>query len=264
MDRYGISWEQLGEKAKQSQINQMAEQFILDFQVLTQAGADVNFVIEKMSGSVNEFVQTAIRTGTEVPFAMQPMLQKMLEMGLLTDASGAALADLSSITFAESMTQGFGRVVEAINHLTRALGYDLPNAANAAADGMNAAFDRVHVPHFDGERSDDVSDASPDNIVEERMHSGGMLWRRMHGGGLASDEVPIIGQTGEFVMSRRGVRANGTSLLNAMNAGATVGGSGGTPMVKVIIERDGTEEASYLMPFIAEEAYRLGLVPRSN
>lgn len=141
MDRYGISWEQLGEKAKQSQINQMAEQFITDFQVLTQAGADVNFIIEKMSGSVNEFIQTALRTGTEVPIAMKPMLDKMLEMGLLTDASGAKLESLGGITFSESLTQGIDRIVTAIQHLAKALGYDIPNAvatANGALAGLQA------------------------------------------------------------------------------------------------------------------------------
>lgn len=146
MDRYGISWEQLGVKAKQSQIDQMAIQFIADFQLLTQAGAEVDLVIEKMSGSVNEFVQTALRTGTEVPIAMQPMLQKMVDMGILIDANGVALTDLSSITWAESMTQGFTKVADAINHLAMALGYELPKAARTATDGMNAEFSRLRVP----------------------------------------------------------------------------------------------------------------------
>lgn len=146
MDRYGISWEQLGEKARQSQINQMAEQFVADFNVLTAAGADVNLVIEKMGSSVNEFVQTAIRTGTEVPMAMQPMMQRMVDMGLLTDASGEKLKDLGGITFSETLTQGIDRIVTAVDHLAAALGYKLPAAAEVAANGMNAAFSRVRPP----------------------------------------------------------------------------------------------------------------------
>lgn len=243
MDRYGISWEQLGEKAKQSQINQMAEQFVLDFQLLTHAGADVNFVVEKMGTSINEFLNTAIRTGTEVPIAMQPLVNRMSEMGTLT-------ADLGQITWAESMTMGFNKVADAINHLAQALGFQLPAMAQQGAAGMNAAFDSVRVPK-----------TGPYEPVEEpefdTFHNGGMLWRKMHRGGLASDEVPIIGQTGEFMMSRRGVRANGTGVLNAMNAGQSVGGGGN---VTIVIERDGEREAQYIMPFIANEAYRLGLV----
>jgi hypothetical protein len=88
------------------------------------------------------------------------------------------------------------------------------------------------------------------------------LWRRMHAGGLAGDEVPIIGQSGEFMMSRRGVRANGMGVLNAMNAGQTVTGSGGGNVTIVIERADGSEEARYLAPFLADEIYRLGLVPR--
>jgi hypothetical protein len=202
MDRYGISWEQLGEKAKQSQINQMAEQFILDFQVLTQAGADVNFVIEKMGASVNEFIQTALRTGTEVPIAMQPMLLKMVEMGTLVDANGVALTDLSSISFAETLTQGIGRVVEAINHLAAALGYALPAAANKAADGMNSAFDRVRTPKVGGGIVE-VPEGSADNIDVPNMASGGIVRARPGGtivrlaeAGQDEAVIPLGGRSG--------------------------------------------------------------------
>ena len=130
----------------------MPIQFINDFQALTNAGADANFVVEKMSGSVNDFIQTAIRTGTEVPIAMQPMLQKMSEMGLLVGSTGEQI-ELSSLNWSMTMTQGFQQVATAIDHLAAALGYKLPAAARAAADGMNAELGRVRVPRlgYDGE-----------------------------------------------------------------------------------------------------------------
>jgi hypothetical protein len=59
------------------------------------------------------------------------------------------------------------------------------------------------------------------------LHSGGLI---MHQGGhipvyahsgwnIASDERLIIGQTGEYMISRRGVDAVGVPFLNAVNAG---------------------------------------------
>jgi hypothetical protein len=44
------------------------------------------------------------------------------------------------------------------------------------------------------------------------MHFGGVI--KAHDGGLALDEVPIIGQVGEGVLSRRGMKA-----LGELNAG---------------------------------------------
>jgi hypothetical protein len=54
------------------------------------------------------------------------------------------------------------------------------------------------------------------------MHKGGLI--RAHSG-LAVDEVPIIAQTGEGVLSRRGMAAlGGAGMLNRLNGGGGVGG----------------------------------------
>jgi hypothetical protein len=45
----------------------------------------------------------------------------MLEQGLLTDENGEKLTDLSRLTWAETMTQGFDRVVGAVERLIQAL-----------------------------------------------------------------------------------------------------------------------------------------------
>jgi hypothetical protein len=52
-------------------------------------------------------------------------------------------------------------------------------------------------------------------------HSGGIvrLVRAHQGMHLAHDEVPLIGQVGEYMVSRRGVDAVGVPFLNAVNAG---------------------------------------------
>jgi TP901 family phage tail tape measure protein len=253
MDRYGISWESLGEKAKQSQIDEMAKQFITDFQVLTQAGVDVDLVIQKMSGSVNEFIQTAIRTGTEVPIAMQPMLQKMSEMGLLVDSTGAKI-ELSSLNWSVTMTQGFQAVVEAVNHLTRALGYDLPAAANAGADGMNRAFARVQFPSTGIDAGMGV------------VRGGGKM-----GSGEAQAWLDTRPETDVGALDVPGMASGG--IVRARPGGTIVrlgeggrdeavtplGGSGGGAGVTVIIEQDGHQTARWLLPFIAGESHRLGL-----
>lgn len=129
MEKYGITWEELGPRARQAKINELAEELILDFEVLLSAGADVDLIIEKMGDSILEFVEMAQRTGTEVPLAMRPMLEKMLEMGLITDENGDAFESLedAGITFAESFGAAADRIVDAIDRIAAALGYVFDN-----------------------------------------------------------------------------------------------------------------------------------------
>lgn len=123
-ERYGITWEEMGIKAREAHLSEIAQQLIEDFIILTQAGVGVDFTIEKMAVSINEFVQSALRTGTEVPEHMRPMLEKMIEMGLLTDAGGEKITSLeeSGLQFSQTMTQGFDRVVGKIDELIQRLG----------------------------------------------------------------------------------------------------------------------------------------------
>jgi predicted transcriptional regulator len=133
LEKYGIAWEQAGQAVNQARLDEQAKQLIQDFADLSRAGVDVETITTKMSDSVNAYIQDAIRTGTEIPPAMRPLLQKMIELGTLTDANGNKITDLegSGITFAQTMTEGFQSVVGAIKELTKALG------------GVPAALDKI-------------------------------------------------------------------------------------------------------------------------
>lgn len=88
-----------------------------------------------------------------------------------------------------------------------------------------------------------------------QYHSGGMI-RRMHSGGLAGDEVPIIAQTGEFMVSRRGVAATGMRQLQRINRGEA-GSGGGTSTI--IVEVEGQVLTRVVVPHLIGEVQRLGL-----
>ncbi len=124
MEKYGLSWEEAGQKAKQAHLDEISQGLIQDFADLSVAGFDVTLITEKMGDAINDYIHLAMKTGTEVPEAMRPLLAKMVEMGTLTDANGDKITDLegSGISFAETMTQGFTDIVDAIHELTRALG----------------------------------------------------------------------------------------------------------------------------------------------
>lgn len=119
IEKYGFTIEQLGPAMRKQQLHEMAKELIEDWRVLVASGIDLVLVNEKMAASVNEYLQLAIRTGTEVPMAFRPILQLMVEQGLLLDANGIAVTDLGQlqIVWAETMTQGFDRVVTKLQEL---------------------------------------------------------------------------------------------------------------------------------------------------
>jgi len=65
------------------------------------------------------------------------------------------------------------------------------------------------------------------------FHSGGVI--RAHSG-LAVDEVPIIAQTGEGVLSRRGMSALGRGNFDRLNRGDGMGGGGVVINIPVVVQ----------------------------
>ena len=122
LEKYGISWEKAGDAVKKANIAAQAEEIVNDFTDLTKAGVDVVTVTGAMKDKINAFVAAALRTGQEIPASMKPVLQKMVDLGELTDENGNKLTDLSKLTFAETLTQGFDRVVGKLDTLIDRLG----------------------------------------------------------------------------------------------------------------------------------------------
>lgn len=144
--RYGFTLEELGPALQRQALSEQAQQLYQDFSVLTAAGIDTTAILTRMSDGVNAFVANALRTGTEVPAAMRPMLEQFVNAGLLFDQNGQQITDLgeSGLTFAESMSQGFTRVVESVQRLTeaiaRGLGLSLDSITQKAEEAASAIY----------------------------------------------------------------------------------------------------------------------------
>jgi hypothetical protein len=134
--KYGFSLAELGPTLQRQQLDKRAQELYQDFKVLTSAGIGVDVVLGKMSESINTFVQDAIATGTEVPIAMKPMLEQMIAHGELLDENGEAYESLeeTGLTFAETMTQGFNRLIETVDRLTKAIARGLGVALDDLPD----------------------------------------------------------------------------------------------------------------------------------
>lgn len=139
--KYGFSLEELGPALQRQALDKQAQELFQDFQVLTSAGIGVDTVIGKMGESIQAFVSDALRTGSEIPAAMAPMLKRMAEMGILTDQNGNVIADLESagVKFAMTMSEGFQRMIDEVKKLTdaiaRGLGLAIANVPNPEITG---------------------------------------------------------------------------------------------------------------------------------
>jgi len=94
-----------------------------------------------------------------------------------------------------------------------------------------------------------------------KKHQGGLI--RAHNG-LAPDEVPIIAQTGEGVLSRRGMDVlGGSDNLRALNRGEGIGG-GVTINVNQVIQawdaQDVWRNRRMLSNAIADDIYNNGKI----
>lgn len=121
--RYQFSIEDLGPALQRQQLDEQAQQIYEDWMLLVGAGIDSEVVARRMADAINAMVKMYLTLGLEVPPALKPILQQLIQMGLLTDANGDLITDLegSGIHFAETMSEGFTRVVDAINEMVKAL-----------------------------------------------------------------------------------------------------------------------------------------------
>ncbi len=123
---------------------------------------------------------------------------------LSSSLQGAAAANSSFATAAQAVAIALA-IVNTAQGVTRALA-DYPWPFNMVVGGIIAAAGAIQIA----------------TIAAQKFHSGGMI------GELQSDEVPIIAQTGEGILSRRGMAAlGGASQLDALNNGNSQNSGGG-------------------------------------
>lgn len=211
--RYGFETSELGPLMRRQRLAEHAEELLTDWKLLEGEGFDINVMAKRMSGSINEFIHNALRTGTEVPLAMRPMLEAMVRQGLLTDLNDDKILDLkdSGIVFGNALVDMFTRVLEKLDELIDRL-TDAKDKADAAAQ---AAREATEAPGGGGGGGGDTGGG------DERFHQGGIV---AHAGrflgGLKPGEVFVRALTGEGVLNRMATSmVGGKSGIDAMNRG---------------------------------------------
>lgn len=218
IQKYGISIEELGPKWRQQKLDELAGALLQDYELLIAAGVDNDVVLTKMGDAFSTLAQKSLATGAALPEHLRAPLERMIELGTLVDANGEKLTSLEGLTFAETLSQGFDRVVAAIERMVEVIA-----RASGQVDGLATRVDRVpkRPPWADWPVGPPIPDESG-----YYGHHGGLVTTagiaRLHGGSswvgsrLAADEVPAILQTGEMVLDRQRARRLGQAGFQAL------------------------------------------------
>lgn len=94
VQEYGLTWRDLDAAAQGRDVSARMAQLIEQHDLLVKKGYTEEAVIKGMSGAMNEFLVDAVRTNTQIPASMQPMIDQMIEMGLVTEDAARALLKL--------------------------------------------------------------------------------------------------------------------------------------------------------------------------
>ena len=136
--RYNIEESKLGTGFQESRLFDLVKELADDWKLLNIPGAETNAILEKMAPKAQEVLNNYLKWGIEIPPQMRPLLQALLDAGLLTDSAGNKLETLDGLNFGEDLTDRIEDLVAAIQKLVDALN-DVPSAADRAgrATGRN-------------------------------------------------------------------------------------------------------------------------------
>jgi hypothetical protein len=135
MEKWGLSAADMGPKFAQGMFHEQLLAIHQDFLLLTAAGADAARVLgdpsdpSSMASAMNALVAQSQAAGVALPESMRPMIEKMIELGLLVDGTGQQITDVSQIAFTETLEAGVARLVTQIERLVNAL-LGIPQSVN--------------------------------------------------------------------------------------------------------------------------------------
>lgn len=169
---------------------------------------DVIMGTKKAGEAFKEFGMMLVRT--LVDFIVQKLIAAALEKAIMAATVAAGVATGSALAAAYAPAALAANIMS-FGGAAAAAAASFPVAAASLATSMGIL----------GSASGMNSGVTGGMIGLSTKHQGGII--RAHNG-LAVDEVPIIAQTGEGVLSRRGMAAiGGESALNSLNAGGGAG-----------------------------------------
>jgi TP901 family phage tail tape measure protein len=145
--RYGLTLDQLGDKVAQIRITETADQIAKDWKLLViDLQADGNMVAQSMRDSVQRIVTDALRMGLDIPAALEPVIQTLINAGGLTDEFGNALTDTSRLNFVKPIAEKIDELIAKLQELIDAwsnVGTAAEDAGRRMTNPATGLFDRM-------------------------------------------------------------------------------------------------------------------------
>jgi hypothetical protein len=206
-EEFGIDIDKLGVNFQQSKLIDGAQTLAEKWSLLVENGADVGAVMDGMKSKANEYLIQAKRWGLEVPASMKPMLQAMLDAGLLTDENGDKLKDLEGIKFGQTIADQFDPLVDALRDLIDMFTNDFPAALETARQNASRGITVPVSTEGTGNPPDPAGDEDNDGVPNQydsypyddtRYASGGIAAGRQVATLAEQGRKEIVGD-GEFM-----------------------------------------------------------------
>jgi hypothetical protein len=224
IDEYGLSVDQLGPKWKAQQLTEQSETLLNKLRVMVDVlGLSMPDALVVMKEKFQAAFDTALKFGIELPSQMQPVLEKLVEMGQLIDENGEVVTDLqdTGITFSESFSKSVDRLITKFDEFLQKIGL-IPAAIANVPTTHNTHFT------FTADPLPDVGGAATGGFVtssgvQHFARGGRVLAFRPRG----TDTVPAMLTPGEGVLNVAAVQRLGRGGLAALNRGESPASAAG-------------------------------------
>lgn len=87
-------------------LNKSSADLFRAYTILTSTGRSGDVVLGAMKEDFEALVLNALKFGIALPSAMKPLIQRMIDLGLLTDDTGKKLDDISQLDFTDAGSSG--------------------------------------------------------------------------------------------------------------------------------------------------------------
>lgn len=202
IQKYGFSISQLGPAFRQQKLDEQAGSLIQDYRVLIASGIENVTVLEQMAPAMNEYLKTIQTAGGTIPTQLRAPLQKLLELGLLTDVAGDKLTDLEGLTFAETLDKKFTTLIDTIQKLADAISRSLGTAIDNLPDRtIHIGFDVDRPPGFGFDDENHRFAASGGLVTATGLQHFGTGGRVLPFLPRGTDRVPAMLTPGELVLN---------------------------------------------------------------
>jgi hypothetical protein len=153
-ERYGRTVESLGPKFAEAKLAADWKTIIDDWETLRDWGISIGEAIDIMGPKIQEVVLASRKFGTTVPENMRPLIQAMIDAGLLLDENGTKITDISQIKFGAPLVSEVDKLVKAIAELVALLTVKLKPAIDALGVPIPAPWRDWETPPSGGRGRD--------------------------------------------------------------------------------------------------------------